>query len=725
MRLWRVAVTTLDLFTKILQTKYINSNGFKMVTRRLFIKRSLGGAALLMLAGPQLPGKEDEVWFVHITDTHNGNPRAAESLRFVLRDIKKQFPDTKFVGATGDITEHGWEEEIEENYELMEDSGLTYYNVMGNHDSRWSRSGRKAFSDTYGGLRWAIHTPFASVFLIDSSVLLEQYGFLDPFELAWLEYELEKINGKPAMIGFHHPPCYPAQFIGSEFEFFKIISKHNVPVVLAGHVHSLNEHIVNGTHVITGGATLPPERGYNIFCMRKEGITYFTRNPVEDITKEQGRILYEREERNAPGKNEVILSDVKYERGAVQVAMPQTWKSRNVVMRLNGVLVEPNRVNGKLVLDESLRPGEHEIMLITPSETDARQKRMWGEIAIPAPAGRVKWIKNLPAGIQCRPVFTEKTIITGCNNGMLYAFDRQGGSAVWEKKFSDNEILSSSILHNGSLYVGSIDEKIISIDPESGKTLWETPVDGSVIATAMFTGNALIAGTGNGTLYALEPDHGGKIWTFGTDNLIKATPAYDGTRLLFGSWDGYFYCLDASNGELLWKKYINIPHFAPATSNPKIDNGRVYFVSHDYRTHCLDVETGDVIWQFPAADVEFDYQSPIIDRCKPSYSSAVFRGDVVYFCSLTGHVVGFNKYSGEQVFEYELDAPVFDSFPVLVGDTMYFGTIRGAVCALNLASGVMDWSYSFGYEYIFSPPEVDNGELAIGSLGGSLGLFSV
>jgi len=694
----------------------------KMVTRRLFIKRTLGGAALLVLAGPKVSTKEDEIWFVHISDTHNGTERAAESLRFVLRDIENNFPDIKFVAVTGDITEFGWEEELAENYEIMEKSGLSYFNVMGNHDSRWSRSGRKAFRDTYGDTHWAVHTKYASVFLIDSSVLLEQYGYLDPFELAWLENELDKIDGKPAIVGFHHPPCYPNQFIGSEFGLFKIIAQHNVPVVLAGHVHSLNERVVNGTHVITGGATMPPERGYNLFRLREDGITYYTRNPVDDTLQERNVIQYERERRGAPERDKIILHDIRHGNGGVIIPGPDLEEA---VIRLNGVPVESIPRNGTRLVEQVLRPGNHEVMLITPSEEEYRQERMWGNITIPELSGRVTWIRQLSAGIQCRPLFAGNNVITGCNNGMLYALDRQNGGIMWEKKFSENEILSSPVLRNGSVYLGSIDEKIASLDPASGKTKWETAVDGSVIATGMFTDNALVIGTGRGTLYSVNPENGAILWTFKTGNLIKATPAYDGERLLFGSWDGYFYCLDASDGTLLWKKYINIPHFAPATSNPKIDNGRVYFVSHDYRTHCLDVETGSVIWQFPEADVEYDWRSPIIDRCKPSYSSAVFKDDTVYFCSLTGHVVGFNKYTGEQVFEYELDAPVFDSFPVLVGNKMYFGTIRGAVCSLNLDTSKMAWSYSFGYEYIFSPPEVDAGQLTIGSLGGNLGLFKI
>jgi eukaryotic-like serine/threonine-protein kinase len=696
-----------------------------MITRRLFIQKSVAGAAVLFVSGPNLLGREEEVWFAHISDTHNGNPEAAENLKFVLDDIRRQYPDAEFVATTGDITEHGWEEELEENFEIMEESDLRYYNVMGNHDSRWSRSGRKAFRDTFGGAHWAVHTGYCSVFLIDSSVLLEQYGFLDPFELAWLEGQLKEINGKPAIIGFHHPPCDPAQYIGSERELFNIISRHNIPVILAGHIHSLKEYTVNGTHIITGGSTRPPQRGYNIFRLGRNGIIYFTRNPIEDTTEERRKIPYDKRDRDVPTSDDILLPEAIHTDNGIRIPIPQLRNQDEFNLRLNGVLSEPNIVNGSITLNQSLRAGEYEVMLAVPSETEARQRRMWGTITVPDTTGRVKWIRKLPAGIQCRPAIAGDIIVTGCNNGYLFGLARESGHTVWEQKISGNELLSSPVLHNGSIYIGSVDEKILALDPTTGRTIWESPVDGSVIATIMMTPDTLVVGTGKGKLYALNPDDGKIIWVFQTGNLIKATPAYEDGRLLFGSWDGYFYCLDASNGEQIWKKYINIPHFAPATSNPMVHDGRVYFVSHDYRTHCLNAETGSVVWQFPAAEVEYNYRSPIIDRCKPSYSSAVFRKDNVYFCSLTGHVVGFDKHTGEQTFEFELDAPVFDSFPVLVNDTMYFGTIRGAVCALNLASETMEWSHNFGYEYIFSPPEVDDNELVIGSLGGSIGLFRI
>lgn len=232
-------------------------------------------------------------------------------------------------------------------------------------------------------------------------------------------------------------------------------------------------------------------------------------------------------------------------------------------------------------------------------------------------------------------------------------------------------------------------------------------------------------GTGNGLLYAVNLRDGDVRWTFEAGNHIKATPAYDGDRLYVGAWDGHFYSVDARSGDLIWKKRINTPHFSPTTSNPKLLNGRVYFVSHDYRTHCFDAETGDVIWQYLAGDIEFQWNSPIVAECKPSYSSAVFHGETVHFCSLTGHVVGFHQDTGELVFQKQVSGPVFDSFPVLVRDIMYFGTTRGALNALNLRTGEMTWEYSTGYHYIFSGPATDGQLLAIGNMGGWLSVFPV
>ena len=699
-----------------------------MVTRRSFIKKSLAGSAYIVLAVPAIgTSATDEIWFVHLTDTHIGeNEQTAANLRYVLNDIAEEFPKAEFLAVTGDITEHGWEEELKRTYQVMEKSTTPYYNVMGNHDSRWSRTGRRAFVEQFGNTRWAIEHPLVNIYLIDSSVLLEQYGYLDPSELDWLENHLRDNNHHPSLIGFHHPPGTERNFIGSERALFDLVSRYNIPVIMAGHVHTPRQYNVNGTWIVTSGATHPPERGYTIFRADDRGIHLYTRDPVNKLTEYVQKIEYDKTDRNTPPKNKIDIGPVERKNRNLYLQIPSALQDNEITVQLSGVTLDHTDSNGRIVLDtEKIGSGNYEVMVSSPHPGADNQQRAWGEAKVTPPKGLIRWTNKLEAGTQCRPAFYNKIVVTGCNNGNLYGIDRLTGEYHWKRKTGQYEILSGPCIKNGKIFFGTMDEHVHCTDALTGELRWRIPVQGSVIATGMFARDMYVVGTGQGILYAINVNDGEVLWKFETGNLIKATPAWDGEYLYFGSWDGYFYCIDGTTGKLKWRKYINVPHFAPATSNPKLYDGRIFFVSHDYRTHCFDAKTGDVIWQFPPAEVEYDYRSPIIQTAQPSYSSAIFYNKRVYFCSITGHVVGFDIDTGTLDFEYALDAPVFDSFPVIVDTNMYFGTIRGTVWGIDLQNKKRALKHSLGYEYIFSPPAAKDRELVIGSLGGTIAYFNI
>jgi len=360
---------------------------------------------------------------------------------------------------------------------------------------------------------------------------------------------------------------------------------------------------------------------------------------------------------------------------------------------------------------------------------ESKQRRAWGNVTLEPPDSvGLCWETQLPAGVQCRPAFWKNLVFCGTNKGMLYALNKETGKEVGQIKIGADEIISSPVVKGDQVFLGSIDGSVWCISAGEGRSLWKRQVSGSIIATGTFAGKKqerFIVGSGEGRLYAIHPETVRVDWTYQAGNLIKATPAYDGERLFFGAWDGCFYAVDAETGEEVWKLKMQTPHFSPATCNPQVINGRVIVVTHDYRTHCLDARSGEHHWAWPKMGVSFEWNSPIVADCKPSYSSAVFYEGVAYLGSLTGHVVGFDLKTGERTFVLEVDDPVFDSFPVLVGERMYFGTTGGDLYALNLKTKQVDWKYSLGPHFIFSPPESDGKHLVIGTLGGRVACFKV
>ena len=705
----------------------------KSISRRDFIKVSMGGIVLLSL--PSWGSGEEESrewWFVHISDTHSGGKERHETLKKVLEDVKSTFPQAKFMLNTGDVTEHGWEEELDDHVKGMEGFPIPHFEIMGNHDSRWSRSGRYAFRQRFKGTRWAIEHPNLSVFALDCSILVEQHGHLDPSELSWLEEQLKRLRGKAAMVAFHHPPCDPKRFLDTDGDLFQLLAEYNVAAILGGHIHQRKEYQVNGTWVITSGATMSPKSGYCVFRVRPGEVTLFDRRPLEDQTQEVMTIPLDRTERDQLSLSEVRLRPRK-RKGQVWIRLPEKFNPEKIALQINGHAQEvkwsqQGRYKNLVIPTQEMTPGYYEVELITPNGKAREQKRAWGSFAVSSGKNLgLRWQIDLPAGIQSQPAFCGERLIVASNEGRVRALSKKSGRKIWEYDSGPDAILSSPVIQSCRVYFGTMDEHVVCLSAESGKMIWKRKLEGSVIATGTFAGKKerLILGTGKGKLYALSPMTGKTEWVYQTGNLIKATPAYDGQRLFFGAWDGCFYALDAETGEEAWKLKMQTPHFSPATCNPKVIDGKVIIVTHDYRTHCLNSGTGERIWSFPDRDVQYNYASEVVSRCKPSYSSAIFYQGVAYLGSLTGHVVGFDLETGKQSFELEVDDPVFDSFPIRVKDSFYFGTTGGTLYSLNLKTQKVDWKYSLGPHFIFSSPASDGQYLTIGSLAGRLACFEI
>lgn len=587
---------------------------------------------------------------------------------------------------------------------------------MGNHDARWSRTGQQAFIERFGGPHFAIEHDYLNIPALDSSILLEQYGYLDPAELSWVEEHLKRWQPRPTILGFHHPPSLPNRFLGSEHTLYELIASYNIPAVLAGHIHSQRNIQVNGCRLITAGSTHPPETGYNVYKISQNTITLYYRDPVEKSTSEQARIPTF----TSGNVNTIDIPDLNPTNGQIQIPVSEV-PGKDFEVFVNGNSLETvkdeNAVTGDI---SNLADGDYEIMVCSPGETTEVQARRWGRFSRDTGAISVQWEKQFESGIQCKPAYFDDLIIIGTDGGDLYGLSKDSGDIRWHKSQNEGAILSAPVVGRERFYYGTPSGNFYCTDPATGKILWKKSLNGSVIATAKVTDDAIFIGTGDGIMYALGPDSGDVLWSYRAQNMVKATPEFDGENIYFGAWDGYFYCVDASSGKLVWKKFINTPHFAPATCNPKIHDGLLYFVSHDYRTHCLKSQTGEVVWQFPGAEVDYQWNSPIVETCKPSYSSAIFHGNDVFFGSLTGHAIAFNRFTGERTAEIPLSGPVFDSFPVKVGSHMYFGTTKGALCAVNLDSKEVDWEYSTGYDFIFAGADTDGDSLALGNLGGKL-----
>ena len=680
-----------------------------MITNRYL--RSLVGAMLLihtLVAAAEIK----PFTFIHFSDLHIGSQGNDKQLRDALDDVDKTFPEAAFIIVTGDVTEFGFEDEFTSLSSILKTSKRPIYPCTGNHDVRWSNSGKENYRNTFGETYKMFDHNGVRFVLMDSAMLIEHYGHFDGLQLAQLEKDLQSMSGGQfAVLAMHHPPLSPGHFIDNEFQFADLIGKYNVPLVCDGHGHAFQRYSRNGTTYAMGGSVSnggAPKHSYRVYQVEPGQIKSITRVYDRDITENQDPITTDSQKRSTLATSITTNLELTAQKsnqpyiGPAFLTLDQA--TTRVVEFANGTVSLSNLKlnNGIHQLTTEVADSGTSVMSTILFETEAD------------PGTTISRRFPLKSGNQSHPAVADNVLYVGANDGYLRAIDLADptGKTLWEANLN-REILSSPAVTSDSVVVGSMDSYVYSLDRKSGKINWKFKTGQAVLASPLVQNDTVFIGSGDHNMYALDAITGKEKWHFAADKLIKATPALANGRLFFGAWDNFFYALDEKTGELIWKTPVSIRsngHFSAATSNPVISGENIIFCSHDYSVRCLSQESGGTLWVYQPEKIELG----------PSYSTAVIDNGVAYFGSINGHVVGHNVENGRKVFDVDVRPEkkddLFDSIPRLKDGRIYLGSVNGNLYCVNIANKAVEWKVALQPGFLFSGPALWKDKVLIGSM---------
>lgn len=196
--------------------------------------------------------------FIQISDTHIvakgervcGHSDTATALRIAVASINERLPALGTVDCaivTGDLTDHGTDEEYAHFAEIMADLALPWLAIPGNHDRHDGM--RKAFGHAdwmpeSGPIHWMRNFgPFA---VIGLDTLLEgaHHGWLSEEGFAFLDQSLSDLNGHQAIIATHHPwlhcgiPAMDQDNLRNGADLMDRLERYKgVAKMISGHVH--------------------------------------------------------------------------------------------------------------------------------------------------------------------------------------------------------------------------------------------------------------------------------------------------------------------------------------------------------------------------------------------------------------------------------------------------------------------------------------------------------
>jgi outer membrane protein assembly factor BamB len=324
-------------------------------------------------------------------------------------------------------------------------------------------------------------------------------------------------------------------------------------------------------------------------------------------------------------------------------------------------------------------------------------------------APQLKWKFQTAGKIFSSPAISGGVLFVGSTDHNLYALDLATGRQLWKFE-TGSAIPSSPAVANGSVYFLSYDDHLYSVDAATGKLRWKFKTGGEHRFTAthlhgsqpaaesmpdpfdVFLSSPLVwrdsvyFGSSDGNIYSLDATSGKPHWKFHTGNVVHASPLISGGVLYIGSWDSYFYALDAATGSEKWRfktgQDPDTHNQVGIQSSAAVADGIVYFGCRDSNFYALDSASGARKWAFN------NKGSWVIS------SPAIKNGKVYFATSDTSVVYALDAKTGAVSFSLKFQGWPFFSSPTLGGNLLYIGSHSGKVIAVDLGSQKPAWEFA-------------------------------
>ena len=134
-----------------------------------------------------------------------------------------------------------------------------------------------------------------------------------------------------------------------------------------------------------------------------------------------------------------------------------------------------------------------------------------------------------------------------------------GGNAISEKKLdwslkTGDEIRGGgATFAGGSIYLGSYDGFLYSLDDADGAVRWRFKSQRGIVSRPAVHAEMVVFGSEDKTVYAVARSSGRAIWTHRTDGPVRSSPVVDERACFIGSDDGFMYRIDRARGIVIWR----------------------------------------------------------------------------------------------------------------------------------------------------------------------------
>ncbi|MBO36088.1 MAG: cell surface protein [Verrucomicrobiales bacterium] len=308
------------------------------------------------------------------------------------------------------------------------------------------------------------------------------------------------------------------------------------------------------------------------------------------------------------------------------------------------------------------------------------------------------------------------------------------GAVLWAFETGGAVVSSPAIGDDGTVYAGSIDNKVYALDGKNGTVKWSFATGYDVVSTPVIGSDGTVyVGSYDNKMYALEGKHGAMKWEYDTKGLVLSSPAIGADDTVYlravskGRGEVSFTeqkIVALRGGGMSWETVIGT--YTHGRGSPAIDAYGTVFVDNGLSIIALNGSNGTKVWDYTPSITTPGagglYSTPVIGvdgtvfvSFQPAYNPGAKELNKIY--ALEGRN-GKMKWAFAWENARRIQNPVgFVSTPSIgLNDTIYVGAEDGKVYAINGKTGAKKWEFSAGFGIVSSPAIGSDGTVYIGSL---------
>jgi outer membrane protein assembly factor BamB len=250
--------------------------------------------------------------------------------------------------------------------------------------------------------------------------------------------------------------------------------------------------------------------------------------------------------------------------------------------------------------------------------------------------------------------------------------------------------------HDGILYFGSMDGRVLAIDPLArsqglafpSEKEWVLPVKVRPAPGGMCGPMGCVPAAQPATVYGTPVVAGDLVYvaTYAGDSgkvmaINRFAPGYDKDGIPAWNEGEWFYPRKED-------KFIGA-----VVGSPIVAGDVLYVDTSDGKVYALDAVKGDESWEF--------------DTGGKIWTSPAIKDDVVYVSNYEHKLFALSSVEGSRIWEIELPAAAASS-PVVAGDDVFFGTFDNQLYAVDGTNGNVKWNFGGGNWFWAAPVVKDD-----------------